>query len=409
MPAVVLMPALSPTMTEGHLVRWHKSVGDKVSAGDLLMDIETDKAVMEVEATQEGILARILVPAPAESISVGTALAYLKQEGENDADIPEGPPTRSEAPDLLSGKNLETPEKESPKETLSKDESFESLPSKVFQSHESRQAVSPLARKLAAQHSLDLATLTGSGPRGRIVKKDIEAAMNKPVELSGKVTSIPLSSMRKVIAQRLTHSKQTIPHFYVSVECVMDELLALRQRMNEEEKLLSVNDFMASACAQALAKVPEMRILWGETQLAQYPHVDLAVAVSIPGGLITPIVKAADTKSLKTLARELKDLIVRARAGKLRPEEYQGGTFTLSNLGMSGVSHFLPIINPPHSGILAIGASLAKPVIKEGGIVIAQVMTATVAADHRVVDGEVAAKFMMAFKKLVEHPYRLLG
>lgn len=437
MPTPILMPALSPTMTQGHLVKWHKQEGDLVRCGDLLMDIETDKAVMEVEATQEGIMDCIIVPAPTDAVVIGQVIAVLRAEGEAPGVGKAWKVEGSDTPDT-SQKSAPQGSSESKsselKESQSKEESKKGCdsPGKVVppciqdkgEKREERIRISPLARKIAALHGVDVSTLQGSGPRGRIIKQDIENALAQPAgercgtsgsalaqaqqEGASAVTVLPLSPMRKVIAQRLSLSKQTIPHFYLSVDCQMDELIHLRTQMNRVEKLFSVNDFMVRACALALAQSPAVRTLWDDTQLLRHEHVDLAVAVSIDGGLITPIVRQAETKPLSIMAKELRNLIDRARKGQLKPHEYQGGTFTLSNLGMLGVDHFQPIINPPHSGILAIGSTRSQPIVKNGAVTIAQMVTITIAADHRVVDGEAAARFLQVFKGLLENPYLLL-
>jgi pyruvate dehydrogenase E2 component (dihydrolipoamide acetyltransferase) len=442
MPLTVLMPALSPTMTEGHLVKWHKSVGELVRPGDLLMDVETDKAVMEVEATQGGILARILVPAPAENVKIGHPLAYLKQEGESDEDIPtsaqaqpEGasnayPPTSAQAQPEASS----YPTNESALELEVTSGSFqecsvsgagahmvqESVPpiSDSSSLPEGRVPVSPLARKLAKQNGLDLTNIKGTGPRGRIVKKDIEQAahFNSPHRSSSAQSitqapsKVPLTPMRKVIAQRLSHSKQTIPHFYLSMDCDVDNLLSLRQQLNDfyGDKIFSINDLVVCACARALQAAPDMRLLWGDDCLVQHHQVDLAVAVSISGGLITPIIPDAGNKTPLEISQTLKDLITRARSGKLRADEYQGGTFTVSNLGNIGISHFQPIINPPHSGILAVGSVLSQPIVRNGAVTIGQMMTITLAADHRVVDGSAAAEFLSTLRNFIQNPLSLI-
>lgn len=418
MPLTVLMPALSPTMTEGHLVKWHKSVGDLVRPGDLLMDVETDKAVMEVEATQGGILARILVAAPTENVKIGHPLAYLKQEGESDADIPLSAPPLQE--NSLSASDLKSASGESAEEVLST--AFPSSvsqtvsnmqpPSSQCDNSQGRIAISPLARKIAAQKGVDISALQGTGPRGRIVKKDIDQATpscSAPSPHTQAPSLVPLTGMRKVIAQRLSESKQTIPHFYLSIDCDADNLLAARQQVNEVygNKTFSINDLVVCACARALQESPDMRLLWSSNGLVQHHQVDLAVAVSIEGGLITPIIPNAGRRPPLQTVTLLKDLIARARSGKLKADEYQGGTFTVSNLGNMGITHFQPIINPPHSGILAVGSVLPRPVVKNGVVTVGHVMTLTLAADHRVVDGSAAAAFLGMVKKFIEAPLSL--
>lgn len=423
MPTPILMPALSPTMTQGHLIKWHKQEGDRVRSGDLLMDIETDKATMEVEATQEGVLDCIIIPAPTESVPIGQVIAVLRSEGENPGVGESWRTTTPPTSPALSTSSVQGPSASTEVSAPAQAPNLSGVREKKKDNRApERMPISPLARKIAALHGVDVRTLEGSGPRGRIIKQDVEDALaqlaqhnkgalstQKQSDLVSAVTVLPLTPMRKVIAQRLSLSKQTIPHFYLSVDCHMDELLHVRTQMNRVEKLFSVNDFMVRACAVALAQCPHVRTLWDDTQLIRHENVDLAVAVSIDGGLITPIVRHADTKPLSVMARELRSLVDRARKGQLKPQEYQGGTFTLSNLGMLGVDHFQPIINPPHSGILAIGCTRSQPIVKEGAITIAQVVTVTIAADHRVVDGEAAARFLQVFKGMVENPYLLLS
>ncbi|MBM3631678.1 MAG: 2-oxo acid dehydrogenase subunit E2 [Alphaproteobacteria bacterium] len=510
MPIPITMPALSPTMTTGHLIVWHKRVNDVVNTGDLLLEIETDKAVMEVEATQSGILDYLAVPAGTNDVAVGTIIAALRHqtelEGVSKTWLLEQGIENSTVPVVASPAPLDQPSPAQPiqsatvqpagvslSSTLIKDEKSTSsaghlntspdsgastnangfngqasakpdstvAPVHISRDH-NRVMASPLARKWAEQHGISLHHIHGTGPRGRIVKNDVMEAMkhgtvdqrngtlenhngdikgiSSPIHVSScsvplleravdtglgaldpaygercdyivaSTTPVSLSGMRKTIAQRLTLSKQTVPHFYLTVQCHMDALLALRQAMNGDSKGLSVNDFMVRACALSLRKVNEMRLMWGDEQHAvQHDHVDLAVAVSVPGGLITPIVRFADTKPLRTLAPELKSLIVRARNGKLSPNEYQGGLFTLTNLGMMGIDQFNPIINPGHTGILAIGATKEQAIVRDGAVTVGKVMQATIAADHRVIDGSVAAEFLTTFQKLIEQPLLLVS
>ena len=394
-------------MTQGHLIQWHKKVGDVVCTGDLLIDVETDKAVMEVEATQEGILDRILVPAVTESVPIGQVIGILRSPQESP-----GVGDAWEASILSESIAKKSPEKN---DSLLI-ETGEMMP--FLSSVQARKPISPLAKKIAQLHGIAIETLHGSGPRGRIVKKDVEEALTRttpisapkePPSIENSITVLPLTPMRKGIAQRLSLSKQTIPHFYLSVDCDLDALLSLRTHMNGKEKIFSINDFMVRACAMALAHAPAMRTLWKETHLELYTDVNLAVAVSIPGGLITPILFQADQKPLRTLTQELSGLIQKARANQLHPMEYQGGIFTLSNLGMFGIDQFHPIINPPHSGILAIGALRPQAVVREGRVEVGHVLTVTLAADHRSVDGSDAAIFLQDFKRRIESPYSLLS
>jgi pyruvate dehydrogenase E2 component (dihydrolipoamide acetyltransferase) len=487
MPIPITMPALSPTMTTGHLIVWHKKVNDVVNTGDLLLEIETDKAVMEVEATQSGIVDYLAVPAGTNDVAVGTIIAVLRQKTELEGvaktwlleqglgnapvtqalSVPASPPQRIEQPASASPQPTSLPINsasvaQAPSAPLNtstdtstpnanrggqKDAVGTHFP--VEQAPDHRVVASPLARKWAEIHGISLHHIQGTGPRGRIVKDDVVSALNhgsmpaglgsatsldhgawpvvseknrgdgdggatdqKPqVSLDhAATTQVPLSGMRKTIAQRLTLSKQTVPHFYLTLECRMDALLSVRSAMNGDRKDLSVNDFMVRACAMALHHIPEMRLMWGDDRHSiQHHHVDLAVAVSIPGGLITPIVSHAETKPLRVLSAELKPLIARARDGKLSPNEYQGGLFTLTNLGMMGIDQFNPIINPGHTGILAIGATQSRPVVDAGVVVVGKVMQATIAADHRVIDGSVAAKFLTTFQNLIQNPMLLLS
>lgn len=402
MPIVITMPALSPTMTEGHVVKWHKQEGDRLRAGETLVEIETDKATMEVEVVDEGILFTILIPEGTQGISVGKPLAVLREDRDTEEQLQtyihqlQEPQGGSTAPQEMPSLEVPALVQQAPQ----------------LQQEPSRIMASPLARKIADQSGIALETVMGTGPRGRIVRRDIEEAIAASAHRAPLMepTTIPLTGMRRTIAKRLTESKQTIPHFYLSVECRVDDLLALRQSLNTalEDKVFSVNDFMVRACAIALEETPAMQGQWQDTHIVQSGSVDLAVAVSVEGGLVTPIIRAAATKSLRQLTQELKELIQRARAHQLQPQDYQGGTFTLTNLGMWGITSFQPIINPPQSGILAIGASVEKPIVDKGAIVIGSMMTVTLAADHRVVDGSTGAVFLQAFKRYVENPLLLV-
>ena len=405
MPTQILMPALSPTMTEGTLARWLKGEGDAVEPGDIVAEVETDKATMEIEAVDEGVLGRILVPEGTEGVEINTPIAVLVGEGESTVDIAEapsaGPVVAPAAPAAAPAGNGAQP---APK-----------AGDRIF--------ASPLARRMAAQAGLDLAALSGSGPRGRIVKRDIEAALAKApaapdapaqappavVPESG-VVAVPNTGMRKTIARRLVESKQTIPHFYLTVDCSIDALLKTREELNarSEAQRLSVNDFIVKAVALALRKVPEANASWTDAATLRYERIDVAVAVAVEGGLVTPVVRDADNKGLAQISSEMADFAARARDGKLKPEEYRGGGFSVSNLGMFGVREFAAVINPPQAGILAIGAGEKRPVVKDGALAIATVMSCTLSGDHRVIDGAVGARFLAAFKGLVEDPLTML-
>ncbi|MBS1032061.1 pyruvate dehydrogenase complex dihydrolipoamide acetyltransferase [Gluconobacter cerinus] len=405
----ILMPALSPTMTEGKLARWLKNEGDTVSAGDVIAEIETDKATMEVEAVDEGILGRILVQEGAEGVAVNTPIAILVEEGE---DIPaassaQAPATIAAADAPASPVNTPTPVT---KAAVTADTS-----ERIF--------VSPLAKRMAKERGIALASLNGTGPNGRILKRDVEKGGKPattatkttpaaPVANEGSLTRVPNSTMRKVIARRLTESKTQVPHFYVSVDIELDALLALRSKLNataeDNSFKLSVNDMMIKAVGLALKKVQGLNVQFTDSETLHFDNVDISMAVSIPDGLITPIIRNADQKSLREISREAKDLAKRARAGKLKPEEFQGGTFSISNMGMFGVRDFAAIINPPQAGILAIASGEKRAVVRGDQLAIATVMTATLSVDHRAVDGALGAQWLNALRDIIQNPYTLV-
>jgi pyruvate dehydrogenase E2 component (dihydrolipoamide acetyltransferase) len=417
MPVNVTMPALSPTMTEGKLARWTKKEGDKVKSGDVIAEIETDKATMEVEAVDEGVLGKILVAAGTEGVAVNTIIAMILEEGETANDIGKTPaPKAVAAPQKAAGVSMAASVSAAP---------VAKTGSRVF--------ATPLARRVAAQMGVDLSKIQGSGPHGRIVKADLakggspKAAApqasaprapsagidaRKQADLLGMTyKELPNNNIRKVVASRLLESKQTIPHFYLTVECRLDDLMAARERINAEAKgafKLSVNDFVVKACAMALKAYPAANVSWTDDAILQFDHADISVAVSTPNGLITPIVKAAETKGLREISNEVKDLAGRAREGKLKPVEFQGGTFSVSNLGMFGVSEFAAIINPPQACILAVGAGEQKPYVQDGVIMIGTFMKCTLSVDHRAVDGSVGAEFLQFFKRYIENPVNML-
>ncbi|OFX11939.1 MAG: pyruvate dehydrogenase complex dihydrolipoamide acetyltransferase [Alphaproteobacteria bacterium RIFOXYD12_FULL_60_8] len=403
MPISFLMPALSPTMTEGKVARWHKKEGDPVTSGDVVCEVETDKATMEVEAVEEGTLGKILVPAGTEGVAVNTVIALILAEGEDKSALSDF--TAAPTPVV---KSAPTPKPAEPKAPP------------VAKVEGARLFSSPIARRIAAQGGLDLAGVKGSGPHGRIVKRDVEQALAsgvRPVKTpsiatpSAEPTLVPHTTMRKVIAKRLTQSKQTVPHFYLTVDCRIDALLAARKEINAHAPdgvKLSVNDFVIKAVALALRKVPEANVSWTDDAMVHYNTVDISVAVATPGGLITPVLRHADHKGLAELSAEVKELAGRAKDGKLSPEEYQGGGFTISNLGMYGIDHFAAIINPPQACILAVGAGVEKPVAVDGQLAVATVMSCTLSVDHRAVDGAVGARFMGAFRTFIEHPSLML-
>lgn len=393
MPIPLLMPALSPTMTEGNLVKWLKQEGDKVNPGDIIAEIETDKATMEVEAVDEGILGKILIKAGTEAVKVNQTIAFILEEGETLSSIPEAQHL------VVNPASVEqTPSK--PQVTSPKSSSQIKDP-KLF--------ATPLAKKIAQEKSIDLNQIVGSGPNGRIIKIDLEKTSQNFTDTKTSSVDIPLNNIRKVIAKRLTEAKQTIPHFYLTIDCNLDELMELRQKLNlYATSKLSVNDFIIKAIALALITVPEANITFHDTFVRQYQSVDVAVAVAIDGGLVTPIIKDVSNKSVTQLSLEMKTLAEKAKAGKLTPEEYQGGSFTLSNLGMYGIKNFDAIINPPQACILAVGQGEQRPIVKDGQVKVATIMTCTLSIDHRALDGAVGSKFLQHFKGLLEEPLRLL-
>jgi pyruvate dehydrogenase E2 component (dihydrolipoamide acetyltransferase) len=424
----ILMPALSPTMTEGTLARWLKKEGENVKAGDVIAEIETDKATMEVEAVDEGVLGKILVPDGTEGVKVNAPIAVLVEPGEA---VPSGAPAPAAAP-APAPKQAAAPAPEPPKPAP------RPVAGNGHDADGERIFASPLARRMAKQAGIDLASLKGSGPNGRIVKADIEAVQGTPVAapapstaapagapaptarppavpITAPHTAVPNSTMRKVIARRLTEAKQTIPHFYVSMDIELDALMKLRAELNAKSPKegagafrLSVNDLIIKAAALTLRRVPKVNASYTEDATILYDDVDISVAVSIPDGLITPIIRKADQKGLAAISNEMKDLAARAKTGKLKPEEFQGGGFSISNMGMYGVTAFAAIINPPQSAILAVAAGQQRPVVKDGALAIATVMTCTLAVDHRVVDGALGAEWMAEFKKIVEDPLSLM-
>jgi pyruvate dehydrogenase E2 component (dihydrolipoamide acetyltransferase) len=445
MPINITMPALSPTMEEGNLAKWLVKEGDTIKSGDVIAEIETDKATMEVEAVDEGVVAKLVVAAGTEGVKVNSLIAILAVDGEDvkaaaggDAapaaaskaeaapSTPAPAPAKAhKAPDVVVGGLFENPVGSAPSGD------------RVFSS--------PLARRLAKEAGLDISKVSGSGPHGRVVKSDIESAIASgtgkaapaaapssgapaaaPKGASeeavlklfeqGSYELVPHDGMRKTIARRLTESKQTIPHFYVSVDCELDALMALRAQINAAAPVkddkpaykVSVNDMVIKAMALALRDVPDANVSWTENNMVKHKHADVGVAVSIPGGLITPIVRQAELKSLSAISNEMKDLGKRAKDRKLKPEEYQGGTTSVSNMGMMGVSNFAAVVNPPHATILAVGAGQERVVVKNKQMVIAQVMTVTLSTDHRAVDGALGAELLGAFKRYIENPMGML-
>ncbi len=479
MPTNILMPALSPTMEKGNLAKWLKKEGDAIKSGDVIAEIETDKATMEVEAVDEGVLAKIVVPEGTADVPVNDVIGLIANEGEDAKAVADGG-AKAAAPQAgaASAGNGSAPNGAAPKgDTLTVPEGHQyertpemkpmgataagpaptgAAPSGANGSG-ARVFASPLARRIAKESSIDLASLKGSGPHGRVVERDVKAAIadgpkaavptksaeaaatpaapptapapatakpmgpsdevTKKLFAPGSFTEVPHDGMRKTIARRLSEAKATIPHFYLTVDCELDALMALREQVNAAAPKdkdgkpafkVSVNDFVIKALALALKRVPDANVTWTENTMLHHTHSDVGVAVSIPGGLITPVIRSAELKTLSTISNEMKDMAARARVKKLKPEEYQGGTTAVSNLGMFGVKNFQAIVNPPHATILAVGAGEKRMVVKHGEPAVATVMSVTLSTDHRAVDGALGAQLMAAFRELIEHPMSML-
>jgi pyruvate dehydrogenase E2 component (dihydrolipoamide acetyltransferase) len=444
MPINILMPALSPTMEKGNLAKWLKREGDAVKAGDILAEIETDKATMEYEAIDEGVIAKILVPEGTADVAVNAPIAVLAAAGEDVKSVAEAgqavkpaAPAAASAPAAAPAASTPAPASAAP------------APRPAVNGHagaSGRIFASPLARRLANTAGIAIGSIAGSGPHGRVIARDVEAAksgaggavraapaapapaMALPAQAMaddkiralfepGSYEVVPHDNMRRIIAQRLVLAKQTIPHFYLTVSCTLDKLLSAREDVNNTAPKgpdgkpawkLSVNDFIIKALALALIKVPDANVTWTETGMLKHRHADVGVAVAIPGGLITPVVRKAETKSLGTISAEMKDFAARAKARKLKPEEYQGGSSAISNLGMYGIEEFSAVINPPHATILAVGAGIEQPVVRHGEIAVATQMKVTLSTDHRAVDGALGARLLDAFKTFIESPTAML-
>ncbi|ULR46147.1 pyruvate dehydrogenase complex dihydrolipoamide acetyltransferase [Rhizobium sp. K102] len=449
MPINITMPALSPTMEEGNLSKWLVKEGDKVKSGDVIAEIETDKATMEVEAVDEGTVAKLVVAAGTEGVKVNALIAVLAADGEDVAAAANGAgsPAPAKAEAAPAAKAEAAPAKAEPAPAAAP----AAAPSAVSAGG-NRTFSSPLARRLAREAGIDLSAVAGSGPYGRVVKSDVEAAVAgggaKPAAAPaaaapqaaaaaapaaaapkgasddavlklfepGSYELVPHDGMRKTIARRLVESKQTIPHFYVSVDCELDGLMALRAQLNDAAPRkdnapaykLSVNDMVIKAMALALRDVPDANVSWTDSNMVKHKHADVGVAVSIPGGLITPIIRKAEQKTLSVISNEMRDLGKRAKDRKLKPEEYQGGTSSVSNMGMMGVKNFAAVVNPPHATILAVGAGEQRVVVKNGEMAIATVMSVTLSTDHRCVDGALGAELLQAFKGYIENPMGML-
>ena len=446
MPINITMPALSPTMEEGNLAKWLVKEGDTVKSGDVIAEIETDKATMEVEAVDEGTVAKIVVPAGTEGVKVNALIAVLAADGEDVGAAASGAGAAVPAP---KAEAVAAPEAEPASATSASVAATGRVGTGAPAENTNRTFSSPLARRLAKEAGIDLSAIAGSGPHGRVVKSDVEAAAagggakaapapaaaapqaaaapaSAPKGASeeavlklfepGSYELVPHAGMRKVIAKRLVESKQTVPHFYVTVDCELDALLALRAQLNDAAPRkdggasykLSVNDMVIKAMALALRDVPDANVSWTESNMVKHKHVDVGVAVSIPGGLITPIIRKAEEKTLSVISNEMRDLGKRAKDRKLKPEEFQGGTTSVSNMGMMGVKQFAAVINPPHATILAVGAGEQRVIVRKGEMVIATVMSVTLSTDHRCVDGALGAELLQAFKGYIENPMGML-
>lgn len=451
MPINILMPALSPTMEKGNLAKWLKKEGDKVKSGDVIAEIETDKATMEVEAVDEGTIAKIVVPEGTQDVAVNDVIAVLASDGEDVKAAGAAP--QAAKPEAKSEAKAEAkPEAKAEAPKLQQAPSPAPAPAPPAQAKQpaapqtnghDRSFSSPLARRLAKEAGIELARITGTGPHGRIIARDVEEAksgkgLKAPAAVPaggpalapslsdkqilalfepGSYEIVPHDGMRRTIAQRLTASVQQVPHFYLTIDCEIGRLLAAREEINaaapkdsEKKPLykLSVNDFVIKAMAVALQRIPDCNVSWTDGGMVKHKHSDIGVAVAMPGGLITPIIRKAETKSLSTISSEMKDFAARARARKLKPEEYQGGTTAVSNLGMYGIKDFTAVINPPHATILAVGTSEERPVVRNGKIEIAQMMSVTLSCDHRAIDGALGAELIGAFKVLIENPVMMM-
>jgi len=426
MPIAIKMPALSPTMEEGTLTRWLVKVGDTVQSGDIMAEIETDKATMEFEAVDEGTITQIAVAEGTEGVKVGTVIALLAGEGEDTSPDTSAAPVETAAPAVKPADTASVPA------AAPAPIAADSAPAPAQAASGSRVIASPLAKRIAAQNGVDLSAITGSGPNGRIVKADVEGAQAKPqaaapaaaapaapaAPVTGQDFGIPhevekLSGMRKTIARRLTESKQTIPHIYLTVDIRLDALLKLRAELNaaleSQGVKLSVNDMLIKALAKSLVAVPSCNVQFAGDTLLKFSRADISVAVSIPGGLITPIVADAGNKAISAISTEMKDLASRAKEGKLAPSEYVGGTASLSNMGMFGIKQFEAVINPPQAMIMAIGAGEKRPYVVADALQIATIMSATGSFDHRAIDGSDGAQLMKVFKELCEAPLGLVA
>jgi pyruvate dehydrogenase E2 component (dihydrolipoamide acetyltransferase) len=450
MPINILMPALSPTMEKGNLAKWLKKEGDKVKSGDVIAEIETDKATMEVEAVDEGTIAKIVVPEGTQDVAVNDVIAVMAGDGEDVKAAGAAQPQKAEAKAEPKSEPKTEAKPEAKQEAPKQDAAPAKAPAQAPAAAPAAQGnghdrtfSSPLARRLAKEAGIELVRINGSGPHGRIIARDVEEAksgkgLKAPAAVPagapaiapsmsdkqilalfepGSYEVVPHDGMRRTIAQRLTASVQTVPHFYLTMDCDIGKLLAAREEINasapkDKEKKplykLSVNDFVIKAMAIALQRIPNANVSWTEAGMLKHKHSDIGVAVAMPGGLITPIIRNAETKSLSTISAEMKDFAARARARKLKPDEYQGGTTAVSNLGMYGIKDFTAVINPPHATILAVGTSEERAVVRNGKIEAAHIMSVTLSCDHRAVDGALGAELIGAFKMLIENPVMMM-
>jgi pyruvate dehydrogenase E2 component (dihydrolipoamide acetyltransferase) len=453
MPINILMPALSPTMEKGNLAKWLKKEGDKVKSGDVIAEIETDKATMEVEAVDEGTIAKIVVPEGTQDVPVNDVIAVLAGDGEDVKAASAAPQKKSEAkpepraeakPEAKEAK-AEAPKEKAEPAPAAKAPAPAAAPAQAPQGNgHARVFSSPLARRLAKEAGIDVARINGTGPHGRVIARDVEEAKSgKGLKApaagpaagapaiapamsdkqilglyeEGSYELVPHDSMRRTIAQRLTAATQSMPTFYLTIDCDIGKLTAAREEINaaapkDKDKKplykLSVNDFVIKAMALALQRIPEANVSWSETAMLRHRHSDIGVAVALPFGLITPIIRKAETKSLSAISNEMKDLAARARARKLKPNEYQGGTSSVSNLGMYGIKDFTAVINPPQSSILAVGTGEQRAVVRNGQIVPATIMSVTLSCDHRAIDGALGAELIGAFRMLIENPVMMV-
>jgi len=449
MPINILMPALSPTMEKGNLAKWLKKEGDKVKSGDVIAEIETDKATMEVEAVDEGTIAKILVPEGTQDVPVNDVIAVLASDGEDvkAAGAGAAKPTASSAPPPKAAEAPPAAAKPAPTPAPAAAAAAAPAPKAAATASQTnghaRIFSSPLARRLAKEAGIELARINGSGPHGRVIARDVEEAKSgkglkapaaapagapsiapsmsdkqiRALYEDGSYEVIPHDGMRRTIAQRLTASVQTVPHFYLTIDCNIGKLVQAREEINaaapkdkdgKPAYKLSVNDFVIKALALALQRIPNANVSWTDGGMLKHKHSDVGVAVAMPGGLITPIIRKAETKPVSVISAEMKDFAARARARKLKPEEYQGGTTAVSNLGMYGINHFTAVINPPHATILAVGTGEERAIVKNGKIEVAQIMSVTMSCDHRAVDGALGAELIGAFKLLIENPVMMV-